>query len=222
MSSALLQWTAVLTMAVDHIGYRLFPGEDIFRMIGRIAFPLFVFLLVEGFAHTSSHRKYLARLCAFAILSEIPYKLFSRGIYWREYLRTDPVANVFYELLLVFVALWGIKLARERCRAFYGVAVLSAALAGAAGTMYGVYGVLMGIAFYIFRSRRPIAILCLAALTVLYCIEHGSAFQIYAVLAGVPIYFYNGRRGRRLPKYLAYIFYPAHLLAIYGVYCLMA
>lgn len=222
MTSAVLQLIAIVTMAVDHIGYRLFPRAELLRMIGRLSFPLFVFMLVEGFVHTSSLKKYRARLCAFALLSEIPYKLFSRGQHWREYLLSDPVSNVFFELLLVFIALWGIKLAGERGWAFYGITVLSVVLAGAAGTMYGPYGVLMGIFFYLFRNRRPIAVFCLAVLTVLYCIEHGSAFQIYAILAGIPIYFYNGQRGPRLPRYFAYIFYPAHLLAIYGVYCLMA
>lgn len=221
MDSALLQWTALLTMAVDHIGYRLFPEADILRMIGRLAFPLFVFMLVEGFIHTHSRWKYLGRLALFALASEVPYRLFTHGSLLWAVMLTDPLANVFYELTLIFIAVWSVQRAVEKNKLFFALTALCVLAASLLGTMYGWYGVVMGICFYIFRDKRPIAILCLAALTILYCVEHGSTFQIYAILAGIPIYFYNGQRGPRLPKYFAYIFYPAHLLAIYGVYCLM-
>lgn len=221
MSSALLQLTALLTMAIDHAGYRLFPGTELMRMIGRVSFPLFVFMLTEGFARTSDRGKYLSRLAAFALLSEIPYKLFTSGGRWMESLIRDPMSNVFFELLLIFTALWGIKLAAERGWPFYGITALSVVLAEAFGTMYGIYGVLMGIFFCVFRDRRWLCAVSLIVLTGLYCWQHGSMFQIYAVFAAVPIFLYNGRQGRRLPRYFSYIFYPAHLLVIYGIYCLI-
>lgn len=221
MTSAFLQLTALMTMTIDHIGYRLFPGAELLRMIGRLSFPLFVFMLTEGFVYTGSQKNYLKRLALFALLSEVPYKLFTSGPYWREALARNSVSNVFYELILIFTALWGIKLAKDKHWLYSAITVLSVVLSWAAGTMYGAYGVLMGICFYIFREKRWAGALCLCLLTAWYCWERGSVFQIYAMLAAAPMLLYNGRQGRRLPRYFSYIFYPAHLLVIYGIYCLI-
>lgn len=218
MSSAMLQIIALVTMAVDHIGYRLFPEADVLRMIGRLSFPLFAFMLVEGFTHTSSRWRYLGRLTLFAAISEIPYKMFSKGGRWWLHLWGEPLwNNVFFELMLIFIAVWGVKLALEKNKLFFALPVIAVALAGIMGTMYGVYGILMGVCFYIFRNDKLLAVACLGALTILYCLQHWSLFQIWAILAAVPIWFYNGERGKRLPKYFGYIFYPAHLLVICAV-----
>lgn len=222
MTSAVLQMIALVTMTVDHIGYRLFPGADILRIIGRLSFPLFVFMLVEGFTHTRGRWKYLGRLALFALLSEVPYKIFTKGAYWWVYMLADPWSNVFYELMLIFIAIWSVHLAKEKNKLFFIITALCIAVAGFMGTMYGVYGILMGICFYIFRGKPWLITVCLAVLTGLYCLQHWSFFQMYAIAAAVPIYFYNGQRGERLPKYFAYIFYPAHLLVISGMYSLLA
>ena len=75
ISADALKWIALLTMLCDHVGAVLLPQYPILRLIGRTAFPLFVWLLVEGFSHTSSRKKYLGRMAAFAILSELPFDL---------------------------------------------------------------------------------------------------------------------------------------------------
>ncbi len=190
MTSAVLQLIAVSTMFIDHVGYRLYPGVDLLRMIGRLSFPVFAFMLVEGFIHTANRGKYVQRLALFAVDSEAPYQLFARG----RLGALPPWSNIFFELLLIFFALWL-----------------------AEGCMYGAYGVLVGLGFYAFRDRRWAGMSCLVACTLLYCLYHGSWFQIYAGCAAVPLWLYNGQRGRRLPRYFCYAFYPAHLLLIWGV-----
>jgi len=221
MTSAMLQWIALLTMTVDHIGYRIFPGTDVFRMVGRLAFPIFVFLLAEGFAHTSSRKRYLVRLAVFALLSEIPHTIFTHGARWRTYLSWASCGNIFFELALTFLALWCIQLGREKNRLLWLGTAACLVGSGLLGAMYGWYGVLMGVCFYLFREKRWLCVLALVILTALYCWGRGSTFQLYAIAATVPIYFYNGERGPRLPKYFSYIYYPAHLLVIYGIYCLI-
>ena len=79
MSGQSLKFIAIATMVIDHIGLALFPDELIWRYIGRISFPIFAFLIVEGFVHTSDFKKYIGRILLFAIISEIPFNLLVSG-----------------------------------------------------------------------------------------------------------------------------------------------
>ena len=225
MTSAALQWIAVLAMAVDHVGYLLFPEIPLLRAFGRISFPIFSFLLAEGFRHTSDRKKYALRLAVFAVLSELPYELF---LYGPERLGTlFPMKNILFSLLLAFGALW----CAERGGGFFFGAALLALGAELGGFSYGAYGVALPLCFYFCSraflgeeknedagwKRGLLAAALLTACTVLYCAAHSSMFQIWAVFAAVPLFFYNGERGRRMPRYFFYVFYPAHLLFLVPV-----
>ncbi len=209
MSSAVLQWVALATMVVDHVGYVFFPGVPLLRAVGRISFPIFAFLLAEGFTHTRDLKKYAARLAAFAVVAEAPYQLMIYG----RLVPGPPVRNILFALLLSLGALW--------CARQGGLWLLGAAAAGAAaqagGFSYGAYGVAIVVLFYLTQERRWLGMVCLCACTALYCWYHESLFQVWAVLAAVPLLCYNGRRGRRPPRYFFYIFYPAHLAVLVGL-----
>ena len=91
INSFILKMIAIITMVIDHVGAVLFPMNMIFRYIGRISFPLFVFLLVEGSIHTSKIRQYELRMFLFALISEIPFDLafsnkivdiYSQNVFW--------------------------------------------------------------------------------------------------------------------------------------------
>lgn len=212
MTSAVLQCIAVVTMLIDHLGYELFPSADWLRMVGRLSFPIFAFLLVEGFIHTSHRKNYVLRLAVFAVISEVPYQLFAWGALWR----IPPWSNIMFELLLAFFALWCI----QKGKIWYAGAAAAVVLAEALGFMYGGYGILLAAAFYIFHEKRWAGMASLAVLTVIYCLCNNSWFQIWAIAAAIPLYFYNGQKGQRLPRYFCYVFYPVHTLAIYGLYLL--
>ena len=95
LNSFQLKCIAIVTMLIDHIGAIIFPTQMGFRIIGRFSFPIFCFLLVEGFHHTKDVKKYMIRLGIFALISEIPYDLAFRNVFL-EFERQ----NVFFTLLL--------------------------------------------------------------------------------------------------------------------------
>lgn len=180
------------------------------RAIGRIGFPIFCFLLVEGFLHTKNVTKYALRLLAFALISEIPFDLGFCGkpFYW-------GYQNVFFTLfigLLVMIAyraIEGLKVNKFFKVAFYILALAVGIIASMLlktdyGTTYGI-GVICIMALYIFRKNKVHQIIA-GCITFLW--------EITAPLAFIPIGLYNGRRGLSL-KYFFYAFYPLHLFILY-------
>lgn len=206
MSAFSLKWLALLTMVIDHVGLAFFPQYPLLRAVGRLSFPIFAFLLAEGFAHTSNRKQYALRLAAFAVLSELPYELFVYGQVGGMF----PMKNILFALLLAFGALHCV----ERGGFWLPGAAALMLIAHFGAFSYGAYGVLLVVCFFLVRKQKLWMVLLLAACTVLHCILWQSWFQIWAVLAAVPLLFYNGERGKRMSRYLFYAFYPAHITAI--------
>lgn len=206
-SGSVLKWAAIITMLIDHIGASGLCNEWALRLIGRTAFPLFVFLLTEGAVHTRNMRKYLARLGVFALLSEIPFDL---AIFGMPFYRGHQ--NVFLTLVLGLAVIWLFQQyppgTEKTWKASLGL-VLSALLAEVLHTDYGSSGVLVIVLMYLLRERPWLrfgvcyVLLALMSSTELWCLP---AFLLMA--------FYNGERGRQ-PKYFFYGFYPAHLLLLW-------
>lgn len=201
-----LKWIAIITMAVDHTGSILFPEQLVFRYIGRIAFPIFCFLLVEGFFYTSNVKKYLIRLAIFACVSEVPFDLALFGA---------PVSmeaqNVFVTLFLGVLMLYFIK-ESDTLSLKLLVAAAIMILAEVLHSDYGMKGILLIGGFHILRERK-IWNLCYG---VLWNFFGGGYWKIqgFGSLAMIPIAFYNEKKGPGM-KYLFYVFYPAHLLILY-------
>lgn len=184
------------------------------RMIGRIAFPIFCFLLVEGFRHTHNPRKYAIRLFLFAAISEIPFDLaFSSKVLEFEH------QNVFFTLAIGLVTMIIYKRVEEKeyKKPFVRLVLqIATGLAGACAaellhTDYGMLGVLVILLFYIMRQNRMHQIVCGMVL---------FAENMTAWFAFLPILGYNGKRGWNV-KWIFYAFYPVHLLILYGISCMM-
>ena len=207
-------------MLIDHTGaavvrYMLTTEEmlcfyNILRDIGRIAFPIFCFLLVEGFLHTSDVKKYEVRLGMFALISEIPFDLAVINHKMYSYMSHQ---NVFFTLLLglmVMIAFRYIECTIPAGSAWQWTLYLFCMGAGAGiaylfKTDYSYKGIVCIMVIYLFRTKR-----------IWQCAAGALSFfwELPAPLAFIPIYFYNGKRGLRM-KYFFYAFYPVHLLVLY-------
>lgn len=212
MSSFVLKLLALVSMTIDHVGMVFFPFDPLFRVVGRMAFPIYAFLCAQGCIHTKNTDRYLLRLGAFALLSEIPYDLAGDGV-----LFSLQGQNVFFTLFLGALA---VKLYRQsgRIRGVLLCVLASELLA----SDYGWYGVMLVFAFYYFADQRESMLLAFAILTVAFLgyieLATGSGFaalQVWCLSAAVPIWFYNGKRGPSGGKLLFYGYYPLHLLAIF-------
>lgn len=182
--------------------------DRVLRCIGRLAFPLFVFFLVEGFYYTHHRRNYGMRLLIFALLSEIPFDLAVFGTWWYpEY------QNVMFTLLIAYLTLCAVW--------YFGTSVVMQAVCVAAGCLlaqllrvdYGAMGVMMAVLLYWFRGSRH----QLGAGAVYAALESLSSWGTAALAFGL-LWFYRGEKGRWPGKYFFYLFYPGHLLVLYLVY----
>lgn len=210
MNNFTLKMIAIITMVIDHIGYVFLPVNtayyDIARAIGRISFPIFCFLIIEGFFHTRSHVNYLIRLILFALLSEIPFDLaFHKTLfYWDS-------QNVFITLSLGLVAIFCMEEMNNR-RIYIVPLVLVLAFAIFSHCDYGIGGVLLICMFYVTRHNPGIRIFLTGLILYLFY----NPTELYGMIALIPIMCYNGKRGPRA-KMVFYWFYPLHLLALYGL-----
>lgn len=219
MSADVLKWIAILTMFVDHIGAAIVEKTNIYllpygkmldyvlRFIGRLAFPIFCFLLVEGFYHTRNRQKYLCNLLIFAILSEIPFEMSFLGEI------VIGFRNVYWTLaigLVMMIVLGKIPQISDVKSNFYTIFAVEAfaVLAEFLHTDYGAVGILLIYILYKTREDRKKQCI-LGALAMSY--------EITAPIAFLLIYKYNGVRKQKHLKYFFYAFYPLHLLFLYWV-----
>ncbi len=213
MSGFQLKVLAIITMLIDHIGAVLFPKVTILRIIGRLAFPIFAYLISEGMLHTSNIKKYLWRLFMFALISEIPFDLAFHGMLY------DPNSqNVFFTLFLGLAAIAFLHTYFDKNPVLaIGFAAAAALLADFLRTDYGWFGVAAVILFYCFRNYRAAGVFVFALLVAGYSLM-GRTLEFYAIASGVPILLYNGKKGSLNWKYFFYAFYPVHLLLLYFVH----
>lgn len=230
MSGSTLKILAIVAMFIDHVGAglvgRLIQSRlseatlesisalnllyTIMRNIGRIAFPIFIFLMIEGMKKTRNVWKYALRMGGFAILSEIPFDLTFNGK-----ILESSYQNIFFTLLIGMLTIITINRIGGILETYGNVLIriavaipvtyVGAWVAETMRTDYGAIGVVCIVVMYIFSDNRVMQIMsgCIVFL-----------WEVTAPLAFVPIGFYNGKRGVSL-KYVFYAFYPLHLLLIY-------
>ena len=206
IDSFTLKMIGIVTMLIDHVGAILFPEYLIFRIIGRISFPIFTYTLVEGFMHTHDVGKYMMRLGVLALISEIPFDLAFSGTIWNI-----QSQNVFFTLFLgVFMLYLMLKVPNAIVRFVCVLALLL--LSEFLHTDYSSMGLLMIYWFYQYRDNKVMKALGIAAINILLM----GGVQIYAIFALIPILLHNGEQGIRCKRFF-YGFYPVHLLVLYFI-----
>ena len=232
LTAAVLHIIAMTLMLMDHLWATLLPAKEWLTCAGRVAFPIFAFMAVEGYFHTRSFKKYILRMLLFAVLSEIPFDLMYGGTWFY------PVhQNVLWTFLLGLLGVWLMEQVRKKGKTWmYLLVCVLVVLAGLVlGTLcmadyYGV-GVLTVFVFYFLHGRKWWCFLGqLAALYwlnvellggLMYPVQlFGMEFELcqqgLALLALIPIWLYRGRQGYHSKpfQYLCYAFYPVHMLLL--------
>lgn len=236
LSSFALHILAMALMLCDHLWATLFPAQEWLTCLGRMAFPIFAFMIAEGYFRSSHVGRYMGRLLLFALLSEIPFDLvYGSAVFYPFH------QNVLWTFLLALLSISLIE--KVRAAGKWWLTVPAALLTAAADYLLGTIamvdylgaGVLTVLVFYFFRGRRwwcrAGQLLCLAVLHIRllggYCYVvslGGHELQIvqqgFALFALIPIWLYRGRQGHhsRAFQYACYAFYPLHLLALYCIW----
>jgi hypothetical protein len=231
MTAFTLKIIALSAMLIAHMG-AVFPDyfPVWYRIIGRLAYPIFIYLLAEGFRHTKAPEKFLMRLLAFALISEIPYDL-ALGYGVNFIAKT----NIFYTLFLGGAAICLYERMKAR-RGWQTMAVIfsilpTAILAEVLTADYGGMGVFFIFVMYAVKPKIPrLIIMGVFALSqfIPLAVAHNMGIAIpteyllmipFTLATVLIVDFYNGKRGLKA-KWLFYIAYPAHL-AVLAVIAIM-
>ena len=231
-TSMSLHIMAMIFMLFDHLWGTIVPGNDWMTCIGRLSFPIFAFMIVEGYFHTKNLKKYVLRLLVFAIISEIPFNLaMSSRI-------VNPMhQNVLWSFLISIGLIYWNEKAKATQKIWKQIVVgcISVILGYILGivTMVDYYhaGILTVLAFYFFRQKKWWSYLgqfvCLWYINTE--ILGGFGYEIplfgktifihrqgFALLALIPIWLYRGKQGyhSKILQYVYYAFYPVHLLIL--------
>ena len=220
LSGASLKLIAIISMLIDHTNKALiYPNlvsntgfltkvSNIFDIIGRIAFPIFCFLLIEGFFKTRNRKRYLFNLLLFGVISEVPFDMFTTSSFFNMNWQ-----NVMFTLALVLITVWIIDALRVKMqnRSRFGWYLVSAIIllimcivSMFLSLDYEHHAILIGYFFYLFHERPIFAIPC----------GYASMYTEPWSLIGFGLTLtYNGQRGKQI-KMLSYWFYPVHLLIL--------
>lgn len=205
-----LKIIAIITMTIDHLGVFIFPGHIIFRIIGRLSFIIFAFLIANGFKYTRNIENYCIRLLAMAFICQIPDML----------LKVNYPGNIFFGLTL---GLMSINLLNQKnIKASIGY-ILILLLSIILNIDYGIYGILMINFFYLIEEQNILKVIQVILFLIIQTFGIfilKFAYITYFSIISLPIIWqYNGEKGysSKWLNNLFYLYYPVHLIIIIGI-----
>ena len=210
MNVLILKIIALTSMIIDHYGAIFQNGVDIYRIIGRLAFPIYAFLLVEGYTHTRNVKKYAIRLLLFAVISEVPFDL-------AFYNRIGFIhQNIFFTLFIGVILMYLLDNKEKKYNFNSNLLIIAAGFVAMISNVdYNFIGIIYILIFYYTKDFDKLKRLkyTSVSLFVTNLLTFGFGQQ-YAILALPLIYFYNGKLGpnNKFLQIFFYIAYPLHLL----------
>jgi hypothetical protein len=199
-----MQLLAMITMLIDHIGIVFYPDDERFRVLGRLAFPLYAYTLVLGYIHTRNLRNYVIRLTVIAAISQLPYQL-ALG---------ESRVNVVGTLIVCLLVLWAID--RYSLPAGIAIICLAALLLETLPFSYGVYALALVLIYRYARSYY--VVIWHLLLNVLFLFYKGWFTQLASLFASVILVYmidvYRLIDRINPPRWVWRSFYPVHLAAL--------
>lgn len=206
---------ACISMFLDHVKYAIGEANFCTQYLGRVAFPLFMFVMVEGYCHTRDVKKYLKRLFLAAIISQIPYQIFKEVLIGASGLQINVIATILVTMLCI-------KIYDKSFSKIYSIILITVigCITQLLNFDYGIYGILIGMILYIFREKKIFKFVLFAILVAIYhylkILRFSKSFILYSLctcVAIIPMMLYNGKKGRGI-KYFFYAFYPVHMILL--------
>lgn len=212
-----LKIIACISMLIDHLGVAIFPGIPLLRIIGRIAFPIFAYMIAEGCRYTKNRAKYLGTMAAMALVFQIVYFVFMNDLY-------QGILVTFSLSIAIIFSLEAIaKSTHPNHKILGGLGLAAALFIGMICPIifkkegfaidYSEWGIFLPVMIYFAPNkwtRLGVSAIMLALMS-----TYSDPLQWWSLIAVVLLALYNGERGKTKMKYFFYIFYPAHLVAIY-------
>lgn len=216
----MLKMLALICMTIDHVGLILLPRYTIMRVIGRLAFPIFAWMIAEGCRYTRNMGKYLGAMTLLGLSYQAVYTL--------------AVGSLRMNIMLTFALsvglCWLLRTAREKRSTAFGILTLAGVVAAFGmtdvvplllkgtdyGIDYGFLGVMLPVMLYLCKDRK-MQLLVAGIMLCLLSLWAGWAVQWCSLLTLPLLALYNGKRGEAPLKWLFYVYYPAHLVVIWGI-----
>lgn len=219
LSGNALKIIAAIAMTLDHMGLMLFPRQILFRILGRLALPIYAFMIAEGCKYTRNRAKYFGMVFGLGAVCQTVYWFVDHSLYF----------SILITFSLSILMVYALQYWKERSTLFSGL-VFAAAVALVYGLNrvftidYGFWGCMLPVfAALPHRTkydRYPVSILTLGLGLVLLAIDLGD-IQTFSLLALPLLLAYSGKRGKWKLKYFFYIFYPVHLVILEGIALLL-
>ena len=234
LSGNMLKILAAIFMTVDHIGLLFFPTEMIFRIIGRLAFPIFAFMIAEGARYTRHRLRYFLSIFVLGVICQIVYFVTSESLYMCILITFSLSLIMLFTLKDLKIAIFKEKKSIADIAARVALFVLAVTVAYLTCSFlevdYGFAGALLPVFASIFDFRGVnipekfkfldklyIRVLTFGAGLLLHALVSDLKIQIYALYALILLFLYSGERGKYNMKYFFYIFYPVHLVVLYAI-----
>ena len=233
LSGNALKIIAAASMAVDHVGLLFFPGLAILRILGRLAFPIFAFMIAEGCRYTKNRLRHFLGVFLLAVLCQTVYYIVLRD--------TDMCILVTFSLSILMI--YGLQHCKEALSdpsltwlrqsgavLFFLLLVAAVYLLNQFMTIdYGFWGCMVPVFSSLFQQRHekkaslydtPVHVAMLGLGLIPLALTLGGV-QFYSFLALPLLLLYSGKRGKWKMKYFFYVFYPAHLVILQGINLLL-